>query len=89
MSRGESDLYYSNNINCCKWYDNKSVLLLVTNLDGMSGVSNIMRQTKCSPTKAPVSYPNIIKLSNYGMGGEDMDQKIAAYRLDCKIKYRK
>ena len=89
MSRGGGDFYYSNNIICCKWYDKKPVLLLATNLDGMSGVSNKMRQTRGSPTNAPVSCPNIIKLYNYGMGGEDMDQKIAAYGLNCKSKYRK
>lgn len=45
----------------------------------MSGVSNIMRQTKGSEAKAPVSCPNIMKLYNNGMSG--------AYRLDCKSKY--
>ena len=44
MSRGESDFHYSKNIICRKWYDNKPAVLLSTNFDGMSGVSNIMRQ---------------------------------------------
>ena len=43
MSRGENDFYYSKNIICCKWYNNKLVLLLTTNVDRMSGVSNVMR----------------------------------------------
>ena len=46
MSRDESDFDYSKNIICCKWYSNKPVLLLATNIDGMSGVSNVIRQTK-------------------------------------------
>ena len=37
IETGESDFYYSKNIICCKWYGNKSVLLLVTNVDGMIG----------------------------------------------------
>ena len=55
MSRGESDFYYSKNVICCKWYDGKPVLHLTKNADGMSGVSNIMRLTKSSATKTPVS----------------------------------
>ena len=66
----------------------KPVLLLATNADGMSGVSNKMRQTKGSPTKTSVSCRNIIKLYNNGKGGVDIiDQKTAAYRLDRKSKY--
>ena len=37
IEAGESDFHYSKNIICCKWYDSKSVLLLVTNVDGMIG----------------------------------------------------
>ena len=62
MSKGESNFQYSKNIICCKWYDNKPVLLRATNVDGMSGVSNVMRRTKGSATKIPVSCPNIIKI---------------------------
>ena len=70
-------------------HDSKPNLLLATNVDDMSGLSNVMRQTKGSATKTPVSYPNIIKLYNNGMGGVDiMNHKTAAYRLDCKSKYR-
>ena len=60
ISRGEGDFIYSKNIICCKWYNNKSVLLLGKNVDGMSGVSNIMRKTKSSANKTPVCCPNII-----------------------------
>ena len=56
-SRTEGDFHYSRNINCCKWYKNKTVLLLATNAHGMSVVSNIMRQTKASATKTPASCP--------------------------------
>ena len=66
----------------------KPVLLLATNVDCMSGVSNKMRQTEGSPTKTSVSCHNIIKLYNNGKGGVDIiDQKTAAYRLDRKSKY--
>ena len=46
VSRGESDFRYSKNIICRKWCDNKPVLLLATNVDEMSGASNVMRQRK-------------------------------------------
>ena len=49
---------------------------LETSVDGMSGVSNIMRRKKRSATNTPFSCPKIIKLYNNGMGGVDiMDQK--------------
>ena len=89
MLRGDADFQFSKNIICCKWYDNKAVLLLATNVEGMSGSSNVMRRMKGSSTKTPVPCPNIIKMYNNGMGGVDlMDQKTAAYRLDRKSKFR-
>ena len=91
MVRGETDFQFSKNVICCKWFDNKPVLLLATNIEGMGGTSNVMRRTKGSATKAltPVSRPNIIKMYNTSMGGVDfIDQKTAAYRLDPKSKFR-
>ena len=74
IPKGESDFHYSKNTICCKWYDNNPVLLLGTNVDGMSGVCNVMRRTKGSATKAPASCPNI-KLYNNDMGGVDIIDK--------------
>ena len=45
MFRGKSDFHYSENI-CCKWYNNKP------NVDGMSGVSKVMRRAKGSETNS-------------------------------------
>ena len=74
MSRSESDFHYSKNIICSKWCNNKPVLL-ATNIAGMIGVSNVIRQTKGSATKTPVSCPKI-KLYSNEMGGVDiMDKK--------------
>ena len=54
----------------------------------MSGTYNVMRQTKGSATKIPVSCSNIIKFFNNDMVGVNiMDCKTAVYRLDCKSKY--
>ena len=89
ISSSENDFHYSKNIICCKWYNNKPVLFLKSNVNGMSGISNIMRRTKGSATITLVSCPNVIKLYNNGMGGVDiMNQKTAPYRIDCKSKYR-
>ena len=88
ISWSETDFQYSKNIIWCKWYDNKSVLLLATSVDGMSGTYNVMRRTKGSTTKIPVSCSNIIKFFNNDMVGVNiMDRKTAVYRLDCKSKY--
>ena len=89
MKRGDVDVQYSENIICCKWYDNKAVMLLSTNLEGMDSCSNMMCRTKGSANKIPINCPNIVKLSNNGMDGVDIiDQKTAAYRLDRKSKFR-
>ena len=54
----------------------------------MDGTSNVMRQSKGSATKTPVSCPNI-KMYNASMGGVDViDQKSAACRLSRKSKIR-
>ena len=74
MSRSETDLYYSKNIICFKWYSNKPALLLATNVDGMSGVYKVMRQTEGSATKTTVSSLDI-KLYIIGMGGVDITDK--------------
>ena len=89
MSRGESDFYYSKNIICCKCYNNKPVLLLATNVGGISWISKVMRRRKGSATITPVSCPKIIKLYNNGMGGVDIiDQKTASYIFSQKSKCR-
>ena len=63
------------------------MFLLARNIEGMDGTSNVMRRTKGSATKTPVSCPNIIKMYNASMGDVDViDQKAAAYRLDRKNK---
>ena len=89
MFGDESDFRHSKNMAYCKWYNNKSVLLLITNVDSMSGVSNLMGGTKRSASKTPVFCRNIIKRYNNPLGGVNiMDQKTAAYRLNYKSKYR-
>ena len=55
MVRGYSDFQLSKNVICCKWFGNKAVLLLATNVEGMVGMSNMMRQTNGSFTKTPIA----------------------------------
>ena len=87
MYRIESDFHYSKGNICCKWYESKPVILLATNVDGISWLSNVMKRTKGSATKVSVSCTNTMKFYNNGMCGVDiMDQNTAACRLDCKIK---
>ena len=37
MVRGDSYFQFSKNVICCKWFDNKPLLLLATNIEGMDG----------------------------------------------------
>ena len=63
--------------------------LLVTNIGSTNVISNVMRRTKGSATKALASCPNIIKLYNNSMGDADtMDYNTVASRLDHESKYR-
>ena len=88
MSRGEKDFHYSKNIISCKWYDYKPVLLLATNVVGMSRVTRVIRRTKSSSSKTLVSCPNIINICNNDMDSVDiMDKKRGTDRLDRKSKY--
>ena len=73
----------------CEWLDNPSVLLVSTALEGMDDVSSIQRREKESETKSAILYPTIVKLYTNGMGGVDLiDQRTAAYRLNCKSSVR-
>ena len=48
MSWGISGFHYSKNIICCKIVRQQAYSLFGNNVDSMSGVSNIIRQTKSS-----------------------------------------
>ena len=86
MVRGDSNFQFSKNVICCKWFNNKPVLLLATNTEEIDGTSNVTRRTKGSATKTLVLCTNIIKMCNASMGG--VDQKTATYWLDRKSKFR-
>ena len=77
MVRGDSNFQFSKNVICCKWFNNKPVLLLATNTEEIDGTSNVTRRTKGSATKTLVLCTNIIKMCNASMGG--VDQKTATY----------
>ena len=47
MKRGDVEFKYSEKVVCCKWYDNKAVLLLGSNIDGMDACSSLQRQLPC------------------------------------------
>ena len=69
MVRRDSDFQFSKNVICCIWFDKKPVLLLATNFEGMDVKSNVMRRTKSSATKTPISSPNTIKMYNASKHG--------------------
>ena len=68
MVRGYSDFQFPKNVICCKWFDNKAVLLLATNVEGMVGMSNVMRQTKGSFTKTPMALLGFIGSPQKNLG---------------------
>ena len=73
----------------CKWMDNRSVLFLLSALEGMNDILSVQRREKSSKTNSSVPCPKVVKLCNSGMGGVDlMDQRTAVYRLDRKSSVR-
>ena len=85
MERGDVDFHFSDNVTAMKWFDNKSVTLVATNLEGSAALSNVHRRKKGQKNKVPIPCPEAVKQYNAGMGGVDlMDQKCAAYHLDRK-----
>ena len=87
--RGNCDLLFSGNTMACKWMDNWSVLLLSSALEEMNNILSVQRREKGSKTKSSVPCPKLVKLYYSGMGGGDlMDRRTAAYRLDRKSSAR-
>ena len=79
----------SYNTMICKWMDNRSVLFLLSALEGMNDILSVQRREKSSKTNSSVPCPKVVKLCNSGMGGVDlMDQRTAVYRLDRKSSVR-
>ena len=73
----------------CKWMDNRSVLFLLSPLEGMNDILSVQRREKSSKINSLVPCPKVVKLCNSGMGGVDlMDQCTAVYRLDRKSSVR-
>ena len=89
LKRGESQFLYHKNVMVSKWMDNRGVLMVGSAVDEFDTTSTVQRRAKGSATKETINCPNIIKLYNTGMGGVDLlDQRVAAYRLDRKSKFR-
>ena len=51
MRRGDHDYMYSDRVACCKWFDRRSVLILFSNIEGMSTTSTVIRWQKGSASK--------------------------------------
>ena len=78
---------YSDKVPCCKWFDRRSVLMLLSNIEWMSTTSTVLRWQKGFASKTQVSCPDVIKMYNQGMGGVDLtDRRTAAYHLDRKSR---
>ena len=68
MKRGDHDYMHSDKVACCKWFDRPSVLMLFSNIGGMSTTSTVLRRQKGSASKIQVACPDVIKMYNQGMG---------------------
>ena len=87
MKWGDVDFKYSDNVLCCKWYDNKSAMLLASNIEGIDKCSTVERFMKGSSLKTSITCSSLMKFHNKDMGDNDlMNQKTAGYRLDCRSK---
>lgn len=74
-------LKYTDSVLCCKWYDNQSVLLLASNIEGMNKFSTVRRRMKGSLSKIIITCPALVELCN-----EVID--IISYRIDRRSDCR-
>ena len=89
MKRGDHEFQYSDKAISCKWFDNRAVNLLGSNVEGFDAVSDVSRRQKGAPTKVNVSCPAMVKIYNHEMVRVDlMDPYTAAYRLDRRARFR-
>ena len=56
ISRNGSDFHFSRYMICCKWWNNRPVLFLARNVDGMSEKSNAMVNKGFSNQNTCFSY---------------------------------
>ena len=68
--------------------NNRSVLLLLSGLEGMNDILSVQKREKGSKTKSSVPFPKDVKLYNSSIGGVDLDQRTAAYCLDRNSSVR-
>ena len=86
---GDYQCKFYNHIVCIKWYDNKSLMLLRSDLDEITSILTMQRRLKCSSSKIPVNCPNTIKLYNSKMNGVDLLHQLkSAYQINRRLKFR-
>ena len=72
MKMGDCEFAFSGNTMDCKWMDNRSVLLLLSTLEGMNDIFSVQKREKSSKTKSLVPCPKVVKFYNSDMGGVDL-----------------
>ena len=86
MKRDDVDFQYANNVVAVKWFDNRGVTMVGTCLKECEKISTVSRRVKGQSAKMLAPCREIIKVYNSGMSCVDLlDQKIAAYKLDCQF----
>jgi hypothetical protein len=84
MKRGDIDYVSANKVNCVKWMDNRSVLML-SNFISPEEKTTARRRQQGNVEKLVIDCPMMIKKYNQFMGGVDlMDQLKGTYGYDRK-----
>lgn len=42
IRRGDNELLFSKKVDCCKWFDNQSVIMLFSNVEGMATILTVL-----------------------------------------------
>ena len=83
MNRRCIDFKYAGNIAAAKWFDNRTVILIDTCLNGCNKVSSVSRRMKGQGTKFAIACRLMIKEFNFGKGDVRlMDQKTTEYKVN-------
>ena len=72
MKKGDQEFLFLKNWNYCKWFDNRSATMLLSNFERTTTTSNFLRRPKDSASNVQTVCPDALKMHNQGMGGIDL-----------------
>ena len=88
IKRGDINSQYANNMIAVKWFDNRGVSMVGICLEECNKVPTVTHRVKGQSAEIPVPSPEIIKVYNSGMGGNDLlNQKNSCLQIGPQVTW--